>query len=63
MRGPEAPKPPEAMGRFVFLCHVSDVTLSEEQLIGTRLGSSARDPPGIGGLRLVFLCPGLHWHR
>ena len=61
--GLEAPEPLEAKGRFVFLCHALDVTLSEEQLVGARLGSNAREPPGIGSLGLVFLRSGLGWHR
>ena len=56
---PKAPEPPEAVGSFVFLCHAPDVTLSEEQLAGACLGSGAGEPPGIGSLGLVFLCPGL----
>jgi hypothetical protein len=46
--GPKAPDPREAMGSIVFLCHASDMTLSEEQLVGACLGSGAREPPGIG---------------
>jgi hypothetical protein len=61
--GLEAPEPPEAVGSFVFLCHAPDVTLSEEQLIGARLESGAREPPGIGSPGLVFLCLGLGWHH
>jgi len=57
------PEPPEAAGSFVFLCHAPDVTLSEEQLTGARLGSDAEESPGIGSLGLVFLCPGFGWHR
>ena len=57
--GPEAPEPLEVVENFVFLCHAPDVTLSEEQLVGVRLGSGAREPPGISSLGLVFLCPGL----
>ena len=45
--GLEAPEPPEAMESFVFLCHAPDMTLSEEQLVGARLGSDAKDPLGI----------------
>jgi hypothetical protein len=61
--GPEAPEPSEAAGSFVFLCHAPDVTLLEEQLVGACLGSDAREPADIGSLGLVFLCPGLGWHR
>jgi hypothetical protein len=39
------------------------VTLSDEQLAGPHLGSDAREPPSIGSLGLVFLCPGLGWRR
>ena len=53
----------EAVGSFVFLCHAPDMTLSEEQLAGARLGSGTREPPGIGSLGLVFLCLGLGLHR
>jgi hypothetical protein len=42
--GPEAPDHPEAVGSIVFLCHASDMTLSEEQLAGACLGSGAREP-------------------
>jgi hypothetical protein len=51
--GPKAPEPPEAAESFVFLCHVPNMTLSEEQLAGARLGSDARKPLGIGSLGLV----------
>ena len=61
--GPKALEAREAMGSFVFLCHALDMTLSEEQLVGARLGSDAKEPPGIGSLGLVFLCPGLGWHH
>ena len=61
--GPEAPESSEAVGSFVFLCRALDVTLSEEQLVGACLGSVEREPPGIGSLGLVFLCPSLGWHR
>ena len=61
--GSGAREPSEAMGSFVFLCHAPDMTLSEEQLVGARLGSGAGEPPGIGSPGLVFLCPGLGWHR
>jgi hypothetical protein len=57
--GSEAPKPLEATGSFAFLCHAPDVTLSEEQLVGARLGSDAKEPQGIYSLGFVFLCPGL----
>jgi hypothetical protein len=57
--GPEAPEPPEAVESFVFLCHALDVTLSKKHLVGARLGSNARKPPGISSLGLVFLCPSL----
>jgi hypothetical protein len=61
--GPEALEPPKAVGSFVFWCHALNTTLSEEQLVGAHLGSSARELLGIGSLGLVFLCPGLGWHR
>jgi hypothetical protein len=61
--GLEAPEPPKDVRSFIFLCHAPNVTLSEEQLARARLGSSAREPSGISGLRLVFLCPGLVLHR
>jgi hypothetical protein len=59
----EATEPPEAAGSFIFLCHAPDMTLLEEQLAGAHLGSGAREPLGIGSMGLVFLCPGLGWHR
>jgi hypothetical protein len=61
--GFETPEPLGTTGSFVFLCHAPNVTLSEEQLVGACLGSDTREPPGIGSLELVFLCPGLGWHR
>ena len=61
--GPEAPELPEVVGSFVFLCYALDVTLSEKQLVGARLGSDAMESPSIGSLGLVFLCLGLGWHR
>ena len=61
--GPESPRAPVAVGSFVFLCHAPDLTMLEVQLAGARLGSGARKPPGIGSPGLVFLCPGLGWHR
>ena len=61
--GLEAHEPSEAVGSFVFLCHAPDLTMLEEQLAGARLGSGARKPRGIGSPGLVFLCPGLGWHR
>jgi hypothetical protein len=36
------------LGSFVFLCHAPDVTLSEEQLAGARLGRVTRASSGIG---------------
>jgi hypothetical protein len=60
--GLEAPEPPMAVKNFVFLCHTPDMTLLEEELAGAHLGSGAREPPGIDGPRLVFLCPGLGLH-
>jgi hypothetical protein len=61
--GPEACEPSEAVGSFVFLYHTPDVTLSEEQLVEPRLGSSAEEPPSIGSSGPVFLCPGFGWRR
>jgi hypothetical protein len=63
LKSPEALEPSEAARSFVFLCHALDMTLSEEQLAGARLGSDAREPPGSGSLGLVFLRPGLGKHR
>jgi hypothetical protein len=57
--GPEALEPPEAMRSFVFLCHAPNMTISEEQLVGSCLRSDAREPLGIGSLGLVLLCLGL----
>jgi hypothetical protein len=57
--GLEAREPLEAVESFIFLCHAPDVTLSEEQLAGLRLGSSVEESPSIGSLRPIFLCPGL----
>jgi hypothetical protein len=57
--GPKGPEPPEAVESFVFLCHIPDMTMLEEQLAEARLGSGAREPSSIGGPGLVFLCPGL----
>jgi hypothetical protein len=48
---------------FVFLCHAPNMTLSGELLVGPHLGSSAREPPSIDSLGLVFLRPGLGWCR
>ena len=56
---PEALESSEAVESFFFLCHTSDVTLSEEQLVGACLGSDAREPLSTGSLGLVFLCLGL----
>jgi hypothetical protein len=61
--GPKVLEPPEVVGNFVFLCHIPDMTLSEEKLAWAHLGSSAREPSCIGSLGLVFLCLGLGWHR
>jgi hypothetical protein len=60
---PKALEPSKAMESFIFLCHALDMTLSEEQLVGARLGSDAREPPGIDSLGLVFLCSGLGWYH
>ena len=61
--GLEASEPLEVMESFIFLCHAPNVTLSEEQLVGARLGSGAMEPQGIASLGLVFLCLGLGWHH
>jgi hypothetical protein len=59
--GPKSPRAPGGCRKLCLLVSRPDVTLLEEQLAGARLGSDAREAPGIGSLGLVFLCPGLGW--
>jgi hypothetical protein len=54
-----APEPLEAVKEFVFLCHASCVTLSEEWLIAPHSRGSAWEPSSLDSSGHVFLCPGL----
>jgi hypothetical protein len=55
--GPEVHQPLRPLGGFVFLRHAPNVTLSEVQLVGARLGSVIGEPSGIGSLGARLLAP------
>jgi hypothetical protein len=61
--GLEASKPSETTGKLCLLV----LRTGRDPIGGAagrgRLGSVAEEPPGIGSPELVFLCPGLGWHR